>query len=281
MFTKGNSILKSLKPSMSCFAIGVFMFCVQTGLSNPAAAQTSPASAAGMHDEMTAAQLSAFYRNDFVKPVAGEPFSAVEERVTALRTADAKLENRSVTTTRISRDADGRLRIDRESVIYGNHDASSRTFGSYIADPLTHRLLILDPDAHTAVEVPWVAPADAYSKVKNSRPATDGTGDIQLRVEALGVSSMQGLTVDGSVRELTIPIRSAFYDRAVAVSIETWTSRELKIPVYSRSETKAGEISTTALKNIVRTAPDRQLFELPTDYSLSSPGSDTVFAMSR
>jgi hypothetical protein len=278
MLTNGKAIFKCSKPPIPYLAVGAFLLCSHLGLVRSAAGQTSPAKT---HDVATAAQLSSFYRNDFETPVKGEPFSAVEERVTAFRTADSKLENRSLTTTRIARDTQGRLRVDRESVTYGEHDVASRSVSSYIADPMTHSLLILDPERHSAVELPWNAPQLSKADSQGLVPKADDTGEIRLKVESLGVRSLQGLTVDGSLRELTIPIKSVLYYRAVAVSIETWTSRDLNIPVWSRSETPTGEISTTTLKNIVRAAPDRQLFELPADYSLSSAGSDAAFAMVR
>jgi hypothetical protein len=226
----------------------------------------------------THADTTAFYANEFQLQTPGRPFSALEERVTSFRTSDSKIENRSVTYTRISRDSRGRLRSDRRTITYDEHGVASERHSAYVADPVNHTILILDPDRRTAMEVPWEAPNAPES---HSALRSDDSGLIGLKVESLGVRSMQGMIVDGSLRELTIPVKSDLYYSAAAVSIETWVSRELQIPVCSRSETSTGEISTTTLKDVVRSEPDPRLFELPSDYTLTSPGSDTVFALAR
>ena len=274
---------KGFKSPTRSFAVGVFLLgCLSN--SGVALAQASE-SGVESHNKAVAPRLAAFYRNEFEAPVAGEPFSAVEERITAFRTPDSKLENRSVTTTRISRDSAGRLRVDREIVAYDSHRLASRRTASYVADPVGHSLLILDPEHRAALELPWDAPSAPEPQAQHAQTsdATNDTGDIRVKVEALGIRSLEGQTVDGSLRELSIPIKSKWApcDRAVVVSIETWISRELNVAVWTRSETSSGEISTTTLKDIIRAEPNRNLFELPTDYVLTSPGADTVFALAR
>ena len=274
-----NRTLKGFRLPIRSLVAGVFLLgchLTQCGTAGAQAAAVVP------DGKATAPQLATFYRNEFEAPVAGKPFSAVEERVTAFRTSDSKLENRSVTTTRISRDSAGRLRIDRETVAYDAHRVASRRTASYVADPVSHSLMILDAEHHTAVELPWETP-DTPAQDPHITAVPRNNGEIHVKVEPLGVHLLEGLTVDGSMRELSIPITSKFvpYDRAVVVSIETWMSRELNVSVWTRAETSSGEISTTRMKDIVVAEPDRSLFELPTDYVVTSPGSDTVFALAR
>jgi hypothetical protein len=253
---------------------GVFILCLSTPFCLPAAGQTAKTVS---HQTPSDAAMP-FYGNEFQLQVAGRPFSAVEERVTSFRTTDSKLENRSVTETEISRDSQGRLRSDRRTITYDEHGVATERTSAYIADPVSHTILILDPERRTAMEMPWNPPNEAENR---SVAATSGSGEMQMKVESLGNRSMEGLQVEGSRRDLTIPVKSYLYYRAVAVSIETWVSPELEIPVLSKSETSTGEISTTTLKNVVRTEPNPTLFQLPSDYTLTIPGNDTVFAMAR
>jgi hypothetical protein len=274
-----NKSVKGFKPPIRSLAVGLFLLGCHMGLCGVAGAQ---ATAVKAHDTSIAPQLATFYRNEFEAPVAGKPFSAVEERVTAFRTSDSKLKNRSVTTTRISRDSAGRLRIDRESLAYGDHGIASRRVASYVADPVNHTLLLLDVQSHSALELPWDAPKTSEVRTQTAETVAEAS-EMQVKAETLGVRWLEGLMADGSLRELSIPVKSKLvpYERAVTVSIETWMSRELNVALWTRSETSSGEISTTCLKDIVRAEPNRELFALPSDYVLTSPGSDTVFAMAR
>lgn len=275
----GKSVATRFIPSIRSLVIGAFVLSLQVAYPHQAGAQSQQAPA--QQNFTSSNSAAAFYGNEFETSVADKPFSAIEERVTSFRTADSKLQNRSLTVTEIHRDSQGRVRADRKTTTFDGHGVATERFSAYIADPVAHTILILDPERHTAIEMPWEeANAAEARKVQPSSASAQYT-QIQVKTESLGERSMEGMQVDGSMRELTIPIRAELYSRAVAVSIETWVSRELSAPVWSRSETSSGEISTTMLKDVDRSEPNAHLFELPSNYKLTSPGADSVFAMSR
>jgi len=273
-----KSVSTHFKPSFRSLVIGAFVISLAVSCPLPAGARAQEASAQQVSATTNSA---AFYGNEFEISVPGKPFSAVEERVTSFRTADSKLKERSFSITHIYRDSQGRLRADRKTTTYDGRGIATERLSTYIADPLVHTILILDPERHTAVEVPWEQPNAAAPRASQKSSTVEQHNEIQVRTESLGDRSMEGMHVDGSLRELTIPIRAELYTRAVAVSIETWVSRELSVPVWSRSETSSGEISTTTLRDVDRSEPNSHLFELPSNYKLASPGADSVFAMSR
>jgi hypothetical protein len=275
MSANRNSSSHSSKRFVRPLASGLFLVCLSTAQCHPAAAQSTKTVS---HQDASGANTPSFYGNEFQLQVPGKPFSATEERVTSLRTRDSKVEDRCVTLTYIQRDSQGRVRTDRETFTYDAQGVVTERRSAFVADPVAHTILILDPERKTAMEMPWNPPNADDARAES---ATSTTDNMQLKVESLGVRSIEGLLVDGSRRDLTIPVKSYLYYRAVAVSIESWVSRDLDVPVWTRSETSTGEISTTTLKDVVRAEPNSTLFQLPSDYTLTSPGTDTVFAMAR
>jgi hypothetical protein len=85
----------------------------------------------------------------------------------------------------------------------------------------------------------------------------------------LGSQIINGVTAQGTRNTLTIPLGQIGNDRPIQVVDEHWYSSDLQMPVRtSNSDPRFGD-ATWQLTNIVRSAPDPSLFQIPSDYTIA------------
>jgi hypothetical protein len=90
----------------------------------------------------------------------------------------------------------------------------------------------------------------------------------EVRTEALGQQSMEGVLVTGKRVTTTIPIGKVGNDRPIVVVHEEWRSPELKIVLKTiDTDPRTGE-QTMELQNLVRGDPDAALFQPPAGYEV-------------
>jgi hypothetical protein len=87
--------------------------------------------------------------------------------------------------------------------------------------------------------------------------------------ESLGTQTIEGLTVEGTRSTLTIPAGEIGNTLPIEVIEETWYSPELQITVMTRHRDPRSAETTYRLINIDRSEPDRSLFEVPADYTVT------------
>lgn len=122
------------------------------------------------------------------------------------------------------------------------------------------------------------APASDVTFMRTPAPghAPDGDG-LQMKIavpkpvtESLGKQSIEGVEAEGTRSTVTFPAGMFGNERPINVVSERWYSPELQIVVMSKhSDPRFGETSYR-LTNINRSEPARNLFEVPSDYTLKA-----------
>jgi hypothetical protein len=92
----------------------------------------------------------------------------------------------------------------------------------------------------------------------------------QRKTESLGTQTIEGVTAEGTRSTLTIPAGEIGNTLPIEIVDENWYSPELQVTVMTKHrDPRTGE-TTYRLTNINRSEPDRSLFEVPADYTVSS-----------
>ena len=84
--------------------------------------------------------------------------------------------------------------------------------------------------------------------------------------ESLGEKTLEGIHVVGTQRVYTVPAGKVNNSKAVAITVQQWSSPELGIIVDRLSKTTTGGESHYHLTQLVQAEPDPTLFTVPADY---------------
>jgi hypothetical protein len=110
-----------------------------------------------------------------------------------------------------------------------------------------------------------VSPSQPPSANAVIRPANRGP---EVTVEKLGTQIIEGVAAEGERSTTTIPEGEQGNDRPFHVTMETWTSPDLKMVVLQiSSDPRSGE-SVMKVTNLSRSEPDASLFQPPPDYTI-------------
>lgn len=277
------------------------------GLASTLAAQTEdPAQKARqMADEMKKKALAVstfeFVSGQLISgpPVKGAPYSAEAVNETVQTLADG---NRIVQRSSAMqyRDNDGRERREETSAMGA----------IFITDPVAGTRYTLHPEAKTAEKGQTIhvtsTGGDTFYYL-NGAPAgaiplpplggRSGGGQIAVRlqgpeesvkaavlagvraavsgdanVEQLGSMYIEGVQAEGTRTTTTIPAGQIGNDRPINIVDERWYSPDLQMTVMTKhSDPRMGE-TTFQLKNINRSSPPPYLFEIPSDYTVTTAG---------
>ena len=196
-------------------------------------------------------------------PVTGAPYSGDGTTTVKLILYDGTRIERHV-TARFYRDSAGRIR--REQTLLGleavNPSSDSENV-VMILDPVAGVFYSLNPGSHQALRMPTNSPALA------DKPATPAlSGAATPNGESLGTRQIEGITTIGRRTVTTIPAGRVGNDRPIEISDERWVSPDLKVVVLSRHhDPRTGDIEYR-LTNIKRVEPARNLFTVPSTYTI-------------
>jgi hypothetical protein len=98
---------------------------------------------------------------------------------------------------------------------------------------------------------------------------TDKMDASQRKTESLGNQTFEGVIAEGTRSTLTIPAGEIGNTLPIEIVDETWYSPELQIMVMTRHRDPRSGETIYRLNNINRSEPDRSLFEVPPDYTVS------------
>jgi hypothetical protein len=90
-------------------------------------------------------------------------------------------------------------------------------------------------------------------------------------VESLPPQMINGVLSAGTRTTETIPVGKIGNDRAIHIVNERWYSDALQLLIRSSSSDPRFGATTYELRNVVQTAPDPSLFQIPADYSVPGP----------
>lgn len=192
-------------------------------------------------------------------PIPGAPLSVqeIETRETVRPDGTVSTER---SETAVWRDEDGRLRIEQEIKAPGRPPL----IVVEIADPGAGFVAILD--AHGKVAHRLQAPADVTPAPRSSGPDAGPRPSPRPErpaIESLGTQVIEGVEFKGT--RATIPPGTP---SALFVTLETWTSAELKLTGLSKSSNPDGGATTRTIRNLKPGPQDPGLFLIPPDYQI-------------
>ena len=245
------------------------------------------------------------------KVVKNAPYSAtaITESIQTLSDGNRII---SKSTATLYRDSEGRTRREQSlgpiGAFASGGDPQQMIF---ISDPVADVSYTLNARSHTAQKMPPMrfkfeykvpAPAGEGVGANTAPPAPEQRGQFEMQrvegqakvmsgganyvwgwrnqeatTESLGRQNIEGVEADGTRGKITIPAGEIGNERAIEIIDERWYSPELQTVVMTRhNDPRFGE-STYRLTNISRSEPAKSLFDVPSDYSVSGPGSGQGF----
>jgi hypothetical protein len=231
--------------------------------------------------------------SEALRPVVLDaPYSGVGRNTITRVLADG---NRIVhsNTTRYFRDRRGRTRTEYAFEIVGPIPLDHTHTIVVIEDPIEGRRYVLYPETrradtdalstseprnggHTTGRAPAIAvaigPAPKVSPVE--LPCHSQTPPVPMR---LGEKVIDGIKVQGTRVESTIPAGQIGNERAITIRSEEWFSAQLGVTIAMTSQDPMIGDSTYRLEEVALAEPDPSLFKVPPDYVIQSmPPVDTI-----
>jgi hypothetical protein len=247
-------------------------------------------------------QVLSFEEGFETKQVKGAPYQAeaVTEIVQAL--ADGNRIVRKQTSI-VARDGEGRTRRETSVAAIGTLGPADAPRTAFISDPVAGTRYVLELDERVARKLPappmlhWdetkgegaladvivVRDGGKEKKIVHREVRVDPAGEAVFvhggpdgkrkeaagQTESLGTQVIGGVEAQGTRHTVTIPAGQIGNERPIEIVSERWYSPELQAVVLSRrSDPRMGETSYR-LTNITRAEPDRALFEVPADFTVS------------
>jgi hypothetical protein len=244
------------------------------------------------------------------KAVIGAPYSA-DVIVESTQTLADGTHIARKTTSKVYRDGEGRVRREdvREFETHTDRGPLGKPTATVsIVDPVAGYSYALDPEHRVAWRTPLGASGAIFGSVEAQQKAAReremviaargrsggeprrgesiepqrGGGNVEaVRKRGMAIEgepaplehkTLEGLQVDGRKRTTVLPVGAVGNDQPLTITSEEWTSRELKVLVFTHhADPRTGE-STYRLTNIVRAEPDKSLFIVPPDYTVRDTG---------
>ena len=198
-------------------------------------------------------------------PVTGAPYSAVQTTQFQQTLAGGNQISRQE-QSKVYRDKDGRLRTERSFTPPGSTTAQTMIS---IFDPVGGFFYALDPAKLTAVKSA-LPPAHSSQAGAAAHGPRSGTGGPQVQTESLGTQSVNGVQATGTRTTQTIPAGEIGNSQPIQVVREVWVSVDLKVPVMIKATDPRFGNSVMQLTNIVQSEPDAALFQVPSNYTVTT-----------
>jgi hypothetical protein len=219
--------------------------------------------------------------------VKNAPYSAdvVTESTRALPDGNHIKQNNSV---RIYRDSDGRTRQEQSlQNLNGLAPNANLPQVVFIHDPVAGAAYALNVTSKTATKSAWnrsgrpgPPPNGGQGPGPMARRGPGGPGGNpqeayarsyaqNVKTEALGRQTIEGVAADGTRTTMTIPAGQIGNEQPIQVVTETWYSSDLQTVVLRKhSDPRTGD-TTTRMMNVSRAEPPRNLFDVPVDYKVT------------
>lgn len=214
------------------------------------------------------------------KVVTGAPFTAQAVTQTTQTLPNGTHISRNLTAN-LYRDSQGRTR--REETFGGAGPFASNGGAArqmvLIHDPVASMAYALNPQNKTARQMSFTPRQHpgrqaATSGNESSAAVAPQTGHerFSVKTESLGTQVIDGLSVEGTRHTMTIPAGALGNDQAIESVTERWFSPDLQVVVKSvHSDPRFGQ-TTYQLTNIQRSEPAATLFQVPSDYAVTTGG---------
>ncbi len=210
--------------------------------------------------------------------VKNAPFSGVETSTTTQTLADGTTITRT-NTRNVSRDSQGRVRIETTHTRPGATTAQARTTVE-IYDPVAGTVSRLDPQRQIAATESFRVPPSDSANARGPR-ARGGAGGPrpngrpapadapQITRSDLGTQMIGGVSATGTRTTHTLAAGVDGNSKAITSTREVWFSAELGIPVSETSSDPRFGNTTRTMTNLTRSEPDAALFQVPSGYTVA------------
>ena len=233
-------------------------------------------------------------------PVKGAPYSAeAVTEITQTLPDGNHIVNRSSST--LYRDSEGRERREESFNKLGAWNSQGEPARAiFISDPVANTNYTLDSKTHSATKMGTsislkvaegpgrrgAVTVRAFSTSHDSsepQVVVDGSSDVtyfkhtitedqaQSKEEHLGKRMIEGVQAEGTRTVITIPAGQIGNERPIDIVSERWYSPELQVTMLSKhTDPRSGE-TVYKLTGVNRSEPQRTLFEVPPDYTITEP----------
>jgi hypothetical protein len=210
-----------------------------------------------------------------VKLVKDKPFTAeaITESVQVLPDGNRIVRRNQ---TNYFRDSSGRTRREQTLNGLGPQTLKGPMQTIFIYDPVAKFDYVMDPDSKQARRI-------IISKMESE----GGSLRTEIRINNLPSSArdakeetlpnkmIEGLNCTGKRITFTIPAGEIGNEKPISIVQETWYSPDIEAMVESTTSDPRSGTTTYKLTNVKRVEPPAEMFEPPSDYSVSGPGTKT------
>lgn len=212
------------------------------------------------------------------RTVTGAPYSGQEVTEETQTLANGNVITRKMQAN-IYRDSSGRVRTERtvpagrpgQAQSGAQTESATRTMVT-IHDPVGGTTSELDTSAKTARQMS-IPNFQGHNPNFQGHPARGQNGtasDPNVVTADLGMQTINGVQATGTRVTRTIPAGQIGNAQAIQIVTETWRSPDLKIPVMEKRIDPVHGNRTVQLTNITRAEPDPSLFQVPSDYTVTT-----------
>lgn len=265
--TSLDKISVSLFMRVLAIALGLSVLPVYT----PAHLQSTPASQSAPRPPQTATTTHAAQAKYHILYRTNAPFSAEQHTDELMAVHDGTVRQLPTAVILIYQDSAGRRRTDRHLFGMSSDDEFRRNIMIYeIDDPVAGFHFLIDPQnrvVHRSALEGQPPQANAELGAPFTGPRPPGV-EAHTRVERLGPREILGVSVMGFRRTTTYgPDPNDPIPQYTAIS-ESWTSRELWLPLLTKHSLGDGTNTTVAIVKLTLGEPDASLFHIPEDYAV-------------
>jgi hypothetical protein len=206
-------------------------------------------------------------------PVTGAPYSAVESSQTQ-QTLNNSNQIVRQHQSNVYRDGQGRVRIEHTATASTSSTKGKSRSSITIIDPVAGFSYMLNPTAKTAIKTALHTPDSSAPSTSATASAHTHHGHAssseQTQTTNLGTQTIAGLAATGTSVTTTIPAGAIGNQQAIQVVRETWVSTALQVPVMIKTTDPRFGNTTMQLSNVVQAEPDASLFQVPSDYTVTT-----------
>ena len=195
-------------------------------------------------------------------PVTGAPYSAVQTRQFQQSLQGGNQISRQE-QAKVFRDSQGRVRTERTFTPPGSTTAQTII---NIFDPVGGNSYVLNPGKSTAVKM-------ELPQSRSGRPGHGrgrGSNSPQRQTENLGTQTVNGVPATGIRTTEIIAAGEIGNAQPIQVVREVWVATDLKVPVMIKANDPRFGNTVMQLTNIVQSEPDASLFQVPSNYTVTS-----------
>ena len=142
---------------------------------------------------------------------------------------------------------------------------------TFVNDPVAGTRYILEADTKTARLMPTPPDKAEFARKgpNGGGPGGEAAADKDTATTSLGTQTIGGVTAEGTRYTRTIPAGQIGNVKPIVIVTERWYSPDLQMVVMTkRSDPRSGD-TVFQMTNIARTEPAANLFQVPSDYTVT------------